>query len=103
MSGFEDYRGELDGIDREIAHYAGICGVDLADGVALRACLREQRPAWADDRARASLKGLLMLRLKVETEMLEQGLRPPGLGDLRLFEDAPEDWVAEATSGPEAG
>lgn len=96
MSGFEDYRSELEGIDREIAHFAGVCGVALTDAAALRACLHEQHREWADDRARASLKGLLMLRLKVETEMLEQGLRPPEIAGGRLYEDAPADSGADA-------
>lgn len=91
MSGFENYRGELDEIDREIRHFAAVCGVDLANQAALQACLDENHAEWADDRARASLKGLLALRLKVEVEMLEEGVQPPKLG---TGEAMPADEIA---------
>ena len=86
MSGFENYRGELEEIDREIRHFAAVCGVDLSNQAALQACLNDGHAEWADDRARTSLKGLLALRLKVEIEMLEEGLRPP---ELSAGESAP--------------
>jgi hypothetical protein len=35
--------------------------------------------SWAEDKARENLHGLLMLRIKVETEMLELGFSPPPL------------------------
>ena len=97
MSGFEDYCGELEEIDREIRHFAAACGVDLADSVALRACLNEEHDEWADDRARVTLRGLLALRLKVEIEMLEQGLQPAELSagtGLGASESAPADEAA---------
>lgn len=76
MSGFENYPRELSELDHEIRHYAAICGVDLADRVALRRCLDDHHDSWAEDKARETLRGLLLLRIKVETEMLENGLEP---------------------------
>ncbi|MBI3758961.1 MAG: hypothetical protein HY269_04310, partial [Deltaproteobacteria bacterium] len=34
---------------------------------------------WADDKARESLQGLLILRIKLEAEMIELGFTPPAL------------------------
>jgi hypothetical protein len=79
VSGIEHYVEELAQIDREIVHYAAVCGVDLANHDAVRECLKHSRRDWPTDRARRSLGGLLMLRVKVETEMLEQGLTPAEL------------------------
>jgi len=76
VSGFEDYPQELSRIDREIFHYAAVCAVDLGDAVALKQCLTDVHDEWAEDKARQSLRGLLMLRLKVEAEMIERGLVP---------------------------
>lgn len=77
MSGFEHYSRELAEVDREILHYAAACGVDIANRLAVQACLAGHHETWADDRARENLRGLLQLRLRIETEMLEQGLQPP--------------------------
>lgn len=79
MSGFENYSREMADLDQEIHHYAAICGVDLADRVALRRCLEAPCGSRASGQAQETLHGLLILRIKVETEMLEQGLRPPPL------------------------
>lgn len=79
MSGFENYSREMAELDQEIHHYAAICGIDLADRPALRRCLEAPGGDSADSQAHATLHGLLILRIKVETEMLEQGLRPPPL------------------------
>ncbi|MBK1681717.1 hypothetical protein [Rhodocyclus tenuis] len=76
MSGIEHYVEELAQIDREIEHYAAICGVDLADHDAVKRCLKQPHGDWADDKARASLHGLLVLRIKVEGEMIAEGLVP---------------------------
>ncbi len=81
MSGFEHYPQELRALDHEILHYAAICGVDPSDQAAVRHCLAEPHETWAEDKARQTLRGLLMLRLKLETEMLEQGLSPGALGN----------------------
>lgn len=75
MSGFEHYQRELSAIDREIVHQGLACGVDLADALALDKLSRDHRC----DRSREALYGLLQLRLKIETEMLELGLKPPPL------------------------
>lgn len=74
MSGFENYPEELADIDREILHYATICGVDIGNRHALQAVLANHRANWADDKARESLRGLLLLRLTLEAEMITQGL-----------------------------
>jgi hypothetical protein len=76
MSGFENYSHEMNELDHEIIHYAAICGVDLADQPAIQACLEEPHATWAEDKARQTLRGLLILRIKLETEMIEQGLSP---------------------------
>ena len=79
MSGFEHYDRELRDIDSEIHRYAAICGVNLANRHEVEACLRNHHTAWADDKARESLEGLLVLRIKLETEMIELGFSPPPL------------------------
>ena len=76
MSGFEHYGKELAELDREIVHYAAVCGVDLADHAAIKTCLELAHETWAEDKARQTLRGLLMLRMKLETEMLERGMAP---------------------------
>jgi hypothetical protein len=79
MSGFEHYQQEIADLDHEIHKYAMICGVNLANRHEIDACLRDHHESWAADKARESLQGLLMLRIKVETEMIEQGMKPPPL------------------------
>jgi len=79
MSGFEHYDRELAELDHEIRRYAAICGVDLAKRHEIDACLRDHHQEWPDDKARESLQGLLILRIKVEAEMLELGFSPPPL------------------------
>ena len=79
MSGFEHYDSELADLDHEIRRYAAICGISLANRHEIDACLNAHHDSWADDKARASLQGLLILRIKVETEMLELGFSPPPL------------------------
>ena len=79
MSGFEHYDQEMAELDHEIHRYAAICGVDLANRYEIDACLKEHHDDWADDKARTSLKGLLVLRIKLETEMLELGFSPAPL------------------------
>lgn len=66
-------------LDHEIRRYAAICGIDLANRHEIDACLRLHHPSWAEDKARLSLQGLLVLRIKLETEMLELGFSPPPL------------------------
>lgn len=79
MSGLEHYDRELASLDSEIHRYAVICGIDLGKRPELEACLKNHRADWADDKARESLQGLLLLRGKVEAEMLAEGLTPPPL------------------------
>jgi len=79
MSGFEHYTQELTSLDHEIRHYAAICGVDLSQRGEIEACLRQHHDSWASDKARENLHGLLILRLKLEAEMIEQGFSPPPL------------------------
>lgn len=80
MSGFENYEQELSGLDHEILHYAALCGVDISDHDAIRACISQPHDTWAADKARETLRGLLILRIKVEEEMLSLGQTPPPLG-----------------------
>ena len=80
MSGFEHYDRELQELDNEIHRYAAICRVNLANRPEVEACLRHHHDGWAEDKARESLHGLLILRIKVEEEMLTLGQKPPELG-----------------------
>lgn len=79
MSGFEHYDRELAELDNEIRHYAAVCGIDLANRHEIDACLRQHQDGWAADKARESLHGLLILRIKLEAEMIELGFSPPPL------------------------
>ena len=79
MSVFEHYDRELADLDSEIRHYAAVCGIDLAKRHEIDACLRQHRDGWANDKARESLRGLLILRIKLETEMIALGFAPPPL------------------------
>lgn len=77
MSDFENYRDEIARIDREIRHHAAVCGVDADDHAAIERATTEHRQDGAPDRARENLRGLLILRMMVETEMTELGLAVP--------------------------
>jgi len=77
MSGFENYPQELADLDYQIRHYASICGVDLGSPGAVEACLHFHHDSRTADKARETLQGLLFLRIKVETEMVELGMTPP--------------------------
>lgn len=79
MSGFEHYDRELRELDKEIHRYAALCHVDLSQHHEIEACLRQHHDGWAADKARETLQGLLILRIKLETEMIEQGFSPPPL------------------------
>lgn len=79
MSGFEDYARELTELDHEIRHYAAICEIDLEKPYQLEANLTQRFDNAANTRSRQTLQGLLVLRIKVETEMLELGFSPPPL------------------------
>jgi hypothetical protein len=79
MSGFEHYDRELTNLDHEIRHYAAVCGVDLANRGEIDACLRVHHDSWASDKARENLHGLLILRVKLETEMIALGFTPAPL------------------------
>lgn len=89
MSGFENYPEELAQIDREIVRYAAICGIDVGNRYEVRECLAAHHENWAGDKARESLRGLLLLRLTLEAEMITQGLSVPQLsaGDARWADD----------------
>lgn len=79
MSGFEHYDRELHDLDIEIHRYAAICGIDLANRNEIEVCLNDHHATWPEDKARETLHGLLILRIKLESEMLENGLPPPPL------------------------
>ncbi|MRD72120.1 hypothetical protein HCX48_08330 [Rhodocyclus tenuis] len=73
MSALEHYDDELARLDREMSYYAAICGVDLSDHEAVEECLRHPQDNWPEDKARESLRGLILLRVKIEGEMLDDG------------------------------
>lgn len=79
MSGFEHYERELADLDHEIHRYAILCNVDLANRQEVELCVNAHHDTWADDKARVTLKGLLVLRIKLEAEMIELGFSPPPL------------------------
>ena len=80
MSSYEHYGEQLARLDHEILHYAAICTVDLRNRGEIEACLRLHHDSdWAHDKARESLRGLLILRIKVEEEMITAALTPPPL------------------------
>lgn len=87
MSGFEHYDQEIADLDREIRHYAAICGIDLANRYEIDACLRDHHDSLAENKAQENLRGLLILRIKVETEMIELGFSPPPLMPAAPSED----------------
>lgn len=80
MSGYDNHHERLAALDREILHYAALCGVDVADHAAIHLCLAQHHDGWPEDKPRETLQGLLLLRLKVEEEMLRLGMQPPELG-----------------------
>ncbi len=80
MSGYDNHYERLAALDREILHYAALCGVDVADHAAIHHCLAQHHDGWPADKPRETLQGLLLLRLKVEAEMLRLGMPPPALG-----------------------
>ena len=73
MSLFENYPREMSEMDQQVRHYAAICGIDPADRPALDLVMHDH----ASTGARATLRGLLILRLKVEAGMLDAGLELP--------------------------
>ena len=77
MSGFENYESQLGELDHEISKYAMLCRVNLKNRYEIDACLNQHHDSWAEDKSRETLKGLLILRIKVETEMIENGQTPP--------------------------
>lgn len=89
MSELEHFREDLHAIDREILRAALVARVDLNDEQGLEALMREPVPHTntPQGHARERLRGLLFLRLKLETEHLRDlaaGMAPergePGTG-----------------------
>ena len=79
LSGFEHYQQELTALDHEIRPYAAVCGVALESQGAVDNFLQRQHENPAADRGRETLQGLLVLRIRLETEMLEVGITAPPL------------------------
>lgn len=79
MSGFEHYERELASLDHEIRHYAAACGISLENRSEIERCLADQHEDWPSDKARETLQGLLILRIRLEAEMLEAGFKAPPL------------------------
>lgn len=89
MSGFEHYSAELASVDHEIAHWAVVCGIEPHDRRRLEAVQRGDSIETLPSQAKETLRGLLMLRLKLETEMLEIGIVPNPLEVLPNEQGAP--------------
>jgi hypothetical protein len=79
MSGIEHFDRELRELDHQIQRCAAICGVNLANRHEIDACLNDHHLSWSEDRARESLCGLLVLRIKLEADMIAAGFSPPPL------------------------
>lgn len=77
MSLFEHYEREMADVDREIAHWAAVCRIDPTDGAQLEACRKAHLTVHGLDHPHDTLRGLLLLRLKLEAEMVELGMAPP--------------------------
>lgn len=72
MSLFEHYPQEIQDMDKQVRHYAAICGVDHQSDIEIQAVMTDH----AATGARATLRGLLILRMKVQAGMMEAGLTP---------------------------
>ncbi len=79
MSGFEHYHQEISNLDHEIRHYAAITDVHLENRFELEQCMNPAPGSVISGSPLETLRGLLILRLKVEAEMVEQGMLPPPL------------------------
>jgi hypothetical protein len=79
MSEFVSEERELDCIDCEIHKYAVICGVDIENLAELDQFFSNTHDAWAEDKSRETLIGLLLLRAKLEDDMRHLGHPPPPL------------------------
>ena len=82
MSGFEDYQEEFAKLDAEIAHYVAICALPVkapADRADIEILLRRIPATNGQQRPRETLQALLILRINLETEAIEQGHEPPEL------------------------
>lgn len=79
MSGFENYPTELKELDAQIRHYAAICGIDWAQPLLLEQVVHDHTATGHLE----TLRAMLILRLQVETEMLQDGQTPP-LSDVPL-------------------
>ncbi len=80
MSSFDNHHERLAALDREILHYAALCNVNISDHAAIHGCLAHRGDSVAEEKQRETLQGLLLLRLKLEEEMLRLGMIPPELG-----------------------
>jgi hypothetical protein len=83
MSELEHYKDDLHAVDREILRAALVAGIDLNDQRALDHLMQAPVPHENTPRgqARERLRGLLFLRLKLETEELRDvaaGMPIPG-------------------------
>jgi len=82
MSGFEDYQEEFVRLDAEIAHYAAICELPVAAQAGredIETLLQRNPGKNGQQQARETLRALLILRINLETEAIEQGHQPPEL------------------------
>ena len=73
MSGFEHYPEELADLVHEIKFHASICGVNLGNPAEVTACIDDKNATGS----RETLRGLLILKITVETQMMEEGYELP--------------------------
>ena len=79
MSGFEHYHQEISNLDHEIRHYAAVAGIHLENRFEVEQCLNPAPGTVTAGSPMDTLRGLMILRLKVEAEMVEQGMLAPPL------------------------
>lgn len=70
MSLFAQYPQELEDMERQVRRSAAACGINPDDQAALETCLHDH----AAKGARATLRAMLILRMKVQADMMSAGL-----------------------------
>ncbi len=72
MSLFENYPRELHELEAEIRHYGAICSIDVTNKIILEQVVHDHQATGA----RGTLRALLILKMKVETGMIDAGMTP---------------------------
>lgn len=75
MTGIAHLHEDLAAIEREIAHCAQFCGIDIHDEVAVRNLLKDagRSPHSRDEQHRQRMIGLIVLRARLMIEIARAG------------------------------